>query len=101
MKNTEVNREQFVPSSVIEETTESVDELRQRLDRMKKLMSDRNPNLDGSSQRRNNGPGVIDGNFLSVMFGVALAVIVSVSAYAFYNLFVAILRRNARYHEEL
>ncbi|KAF7267134.1 hypothetical protein GWI33_019627 [Rhynchophorus ferrugineus] len=84
-----------------EETSESVDELRQRLNRMKKLMSERNSSFDGSTIRRINGPGVIDGNFLSVMFGVALAVIVSVSVYAFYNLFVAIWKRHARYHEEL
>ncbi|CAG9759540.1 unnamed protein product [Ceutorhynchus assimilis] len=84
-----------------QETAESVDELRERLENMKKLMADRNQNNDNKAQRRKPATDVIDGNFLSIMFALTLFVILVVSIYAFYNLFWAIWKRNSRYHEEL
>lgn len=82
-------------------TPESVDELRERLERMKKLMADRSRSDADKPRRRKNAPDVIDGNFLSVMFALTLFIISVVSIYAFYNLFWAIWKRNARPHEEL
>lgn len=45
--------------------------------------------------------GIIDGNFLSMAFGGALLVIISVSVYAFYNLYHAILKKFPSHHTEL
>ena len=50
---------------------------------------------------RNHPVGVIDGNFLSVAFGGALLVIITVSIYAFYNLYHAILKKFPSKHTEL
>ncbi|KAJ8981483.1 hypothetical protein NQ317_007009 [Molorchus minor] len=80
--------------------TESVDELRQRLNNMKKMMAERQ-GLDLDEGRRSTNMGVIDGSFLSVVFGAALAVILTVSIYAFYNLYSAILKKFPDSHEEL
>ncbi|XP_045481741.1 uncharacterized protein LOC123685919 [Harmonia axyridis] len=79
---------------------ENVDELRQRLNVMKKMMAERQYLDQSTDQRKSNG-GVIDGSFLSVVFGTALVVIITVSIYAFYNLYVAILKKFPSRHEEL
>ena len=85
-----------------------MDQLRERLNTMKKLMAERtvqqqqNPASTEeifSTKRRTTG--IIDGNFLSVAFGGALLVIVTVSIYAFYNLYHAILKKFPSTHEEL
>lgn len=90
--------------------SESVEVLRERLNTMKRLMAERsaqqqnNPTLTEeiwSTNRRHTTAGIIDGNFLSMAFGVALLVIVSVSVYAFYNLYYAILKKFPSKHEEL
>ncbi|XP_050519330.1 uncharacterized protein LOC126893324 [Diabrotica virgifera virgifera] len=81
-------------------TPESVDELRLRLQNMRKLMEDRIGTPIYNEERRV-GVGVIDGNFLSITFGVALVVIISVSVYAFYNLYLAILKKFSDTHDEL
>lgn len=83
------------------EITESVDELRERLNRMKKIMAERKTTNDPRPLPRKDESSVIDGNFLSFVFGFTLVLIVSVSGYAFYNLFVAIMKRHGQYHEEL
>lgn len=44
---------------------------------------------------------VIDGSFLNIAFGSALVVIVSVSVYAFYHLYAAILKKFPSHHTEL
>ena len=44
---------------------------------------------------------IIDGNFLSMAFGGALLVIVSVSVYAFYHLYQAVLKKFPSRHTEL
>lgn len=53
------------------------------------------------SERRNPGASIIDGSFLSVVFGIALIVIITVSIYAFYNLYQAILKKFPSHHTEL
>ncbi|XP_044765567.1 uncharacterized protein LOC123321854 [Coccinella septempunctata] len=87
-----------IPTGVVGE--ESVDELRQRLNVMKKMMAERQY-LDQSTEQRKSNVGVIDGSFLSMVFGTALVVIITVSIYAFYNLYVAILKKFPSRHEEL
>ncbi|XP_035778792.1 uncharacterized protein LOC118459486 [Anopheles albimanus] len=93
-------------------STESVEVLRERLNTMKRLIAERqnstgsggssssdlwNPHARASSC----SSGIIDGNFLSVAFGGALVVILSVSVYAFYNLYHAVLKKFPSQHTEL
>ncbi|KAB0801271.1 hypothetical protein PPYR_05625 [Photinus pyralis] len=85
---------------------ETVDELRKRLNEMKRMMAERRmtrTEFEGNTmgESRNSASGVIDGNFLSWVFGVALLVIVTVSVYAFYNLYHAILKKFPTHHTEL
>lgn len=80
---------------------ETVDELRQKLNDMKRLMAERQMMEEAEEGRRTNSIGVIDGSFLSVVFGVALFVILTVSVYAFYNLYHAILKKFPSHHTEL
>lgn len=55
-----------------------------------------------SQKRKPAGDSIIDGSFLSVVFGVVLIMIICVSAYAFLNLYYAILRKfPAKPHTEL
>ncbi|XP_077290299.1 uncharacterized protein LOC143914082 [Arctopsyche grandis] len=89
------------------DVTESVDELKAKLQSMKKLMGERKAaGADTSELFRGRptslrGAGLINGNFLSFVFGSALCVIVSVSIYAFYNLYHAVLKRFPSRHTEL
>lgn len=82
---------------------ESVEQLRERLNTMKKLMADKQAHGDNTEfwKPRPHHVGVIDGNFLSVAFGGALLVIITVSIYAFYNLYHAILKKFPSKHTEL
>lgn len=89
-------------------SSESVEVLRERLNAMKRLMADKKNNSSNSNNSdsdvysyKNNHTGIIDGNFLSLAFGGALIVIVSVSVYAFYNLYHAILKKFPSHHTEL
>lgn len=68
---------------------------------MRRLMKDRIGPGDYNEDRRKASVGVIDGNFLSVTFGTALVVIMSVSIYAFYNLYIAIMKKFPHVHDEL
>ncbi|XP_067632175.1 uncharacterized protein [Eurosta solidaginis] len=100
---------QSVPDTGDDLDNESVEVLRARLNDMKRLMSERTAQIQQNpasteqiwSTKRQSTTGVIDGNFLSVAFGGALMVIVSVSVYAFYNLYHAILKKFPSHHEEL
>ncbi|XP_014483671.1 PREDICTED: uncharacterized protein LOC106749091 isoform X2 [Dinoponera quadriceps] len=87
----------------IEEIAESVDELREKLANMKKLMEERKGTTLGeiSARKRKETSHIIDGNFLSWIFGSTLIVILSVSFYAFYNLFLAVLKKFPSHHTEL
>ncbi|XP_015510357.1 uncharacterized protein [Neodiprion pinetum] len=82
---------------------ESVDELRAKLSRMKRLMEARKGTTLGdlSARKKKETSDIIDGNFLSWIFGSALAVILSVSFYAFYNLYNAVLKKFPPRHSEL
>lgn len=71
---------------------------------MKRMMAERQmAGVDAEEGRRNTSAnyGIIDGSFLSVVFGVALIVIITVSIYAFYNLYHAILKKFPSHHTEL
>ncbi|XP_076627657.1 LOW QUALITY PROTEIN: uncharacterized protein LOC143344922 [Colletes latitarsis] len=87
----------------IEDIAESVDELREKLANMKKLMEERKGTTLGeiSAKKRKETSDIIDGNFLSWIFGSALIVILSVSFYAFYNLYHAVLKKFPSHHTEL
>ncbi|XP_076234164.1 uncharacterized protein LOC143179053 [Calliopsis andreniformis] len=87
----------------IEDIAESVDELREKLANMKKLMEERRGTTLGeiSARKRKETPDIIDGNFLSWIFGTALIVILSVSFYAFYSLYHAVLKKFPSHHTEL
>lgn len=81
---------------------ENVDDLRQRLNSMKRMMAERQLAADmEKNEKRNTGASIIDGSFLSMVFGVALIVIITVSIYAFYNLYLAILKKFPSHHTEL
>ncbi|CAD6991843.1 uncharacterized protein LOC101459556 [Ceratitis capitata] len=100
---------QSVPDTGDDLDNESVEVLRARLNDMKRLMSERTAQIQHNpatteqiwSTKRQTTTGIIDGNFLSVAFGGALLVIASVSVYAFYNLYHAILKKFPSHHEEL
>ncbi|XP_020278170.1 uncharacterized protein LOC109851947 [Pseudomyrmex gracilis] len=97
-------KQEYVSSESIEEITESVDELREKLAHMRKLMEARNvSSQDKQNDRsiRKSETIIIDGSFLSWIFGVVLALILSVSFYAFYNLYTAVMKRFPPYHTEL
>ncbi|PSN46900.1 hypothetical protein C0J52_15282 [Blattella germanica] len=82
-----------------EDVNESVEQLRARLDAMKKLIDDPEKKL-----RRRPPPGntIIDGSFLSVVFTVVLLMIICVSCYAFVNLYSAIVKKfHPKQHTEL
>ncbi|KAK9889169.1 hypothetical protein WA026_004450 [Henosepilachna vigintioctopunctata] len=67
---------------------------------MKKMMAERHYR-DESTNGKQRSSSVIDGNFLGMVFGTALVVIVTVSVYAFYNLYIAILKKFPSQHDEL
>ncbi|XP_011497102.1 PREDICTED: uncharacterized protein LOC105361574 [Ceratosolen solmsi marchali] len=88
----------------MENISESVDELREKLANMKRLMEERKGITLGdisTLKQRNKSSNIIDGNFLSWIFGTALAVILSVTFYAFYNLYNAVLKKFPSKHTEL
>ncbi|KAJ8686177.1 hypothetical protein QAD02_021971 [Eretmocerus hayati] len=88
----------------LDDVSESVDELREKLANMKRLMEERKGmtlgEISARKQRKQNSE-IIDGNFLSWIFGTALAVILGVSFYAFYNLYNAVLKKFPAKHTEL
>lgn len=79
---------------------ESIEQLRERLDSMKKIITEKQQ-AQAQAQASGLKPGLIDGQFLSIAFGGALLVIVTVSVYAFYNLYQAILKKFPSQHTEL
>ncbi|CAK9817759.1 hypothetical protein ANTQUA_LOCUS9568 [Anthophora quadrimaculata] len=87
----------------IEDIAESVDELREKLANMKRLMEERRGTTLGeiSARKRKETSDIIDGHFLSWIFASALIVILSVSFYAFYNLYHAVLKKFPSHHTEL
>ncbi|XP_031829578.2 LOW QUALITY PROTEIN: uncharacterized protein LOC116425687 [Nomia melanderi] len=90
-------------SESIVDIAESVDELREKLANMKRLMEERKGTTLGeiSAKKRTENSDIIDGNFLSWIFGAALVVILGVSFYTFYNLYHAVLKKFPSHHTEL
>lgn len=88
-------------SSIDSKNEETVDDLRQKLNEMKRIMVERQMMEEADDGKKNNNVSVIDGSFLSAVFGVALFVILTVSMYAFYNLYQAILKKFPSDHTEL
>ncbi|XP_041983311.1 uncharacterized protein LOC121736283 isoform X2 [Aricia agestis] len=90
-----------------EDVMESIDELKERLSSMKRMMEERKATGSGTKElfqgqaRSLQGTTMIDGNFLSFVFGGSLVVILSVSVYAFYNLYHAVLKKFPSPHTEL
>ncbi|XP_045454512.1 uncharacterized protein LOC123663912 [Melitaea cinxia] len=90
-----------------EDVLESIDELKERLSSMKRMMEERKAVGSGTKDlfqgqaRSLQGTTMIDGNFLSFVFGGSLFVILSVSVYAFYNLYHAVLKKFPSTHTEL
>lgn len=97
-----------IPVFLDDLSSESVEVLRERLTSMKKLMADRTKQQPKEAKATDiftkplpKHQGIIDGNFLNMAFGGALLVIVSVSVYAFYHLYHAILKKFPSHHTEL
>ncbi|CAG9135751.1 unnamed protein product [Plutella xylostella] len=90
-----------------EDMLESIDELKERLSSMKRMMEERKQAGAGTKDLFQghatslHGTNMIDGNFLSIVFGGSLVVILSVSIYAFYNLYHAVLKKFPSQHTEL
>lgn len=111
----ELNTERFVVTIKFQIQTfpddlsnESIEELRNRLNRMKRLVAERQEKTKASpdssefwTQPAKSTSGIIDGNFLSIAFGGTLLTIVCVSIYAFYNLYHAVLKKFPSRHTEL
>ncbi|XP_034951757.1 uncharacterized protein [Chelonus insularis] len=95
---TELNPEE------IEDISESVDELRERLSNAKRMMKEQSAhtlNDITGSKRKRSGTDVLDGNLLSIIFGGVFIVVVSASLWAFYNLYHAVLKKFPSHHTEL
>lgn len=90
-------------------SSESLEALRERLDTMKRLMADRpggskrgsESSREGLVYKATRSVGIIDGNFLSMALMGVLVVIISVSSYAFYSLYHAVLKKFPSRHTEL
>ncbi|KAF2362763.1 hypothetical protein FHG87_006480 [Trinorchestia longiramus] len=89
VRNRTQQRDQYIDDV---EETESVEELRQRLQHMRALVNDR-PNRKSGEWWGGEWWGGIDDGFLSVVFGGILVIITFVAIYAFYHLFSAVYRR--------
>ncbi|XP_011301608.1 uncharacterized protein [Fopius arisanus] len=87
----------------IEDISESVEELREKLAHVKKMMEEQSGYTLGDIAAKNERlrTDLIDGNFLSLIFSVVFVVVVGASVYAFYNLYVAVLRKFPSHHTEL
>jgi hypothetical protein len=89
-------------------SNESMEELRNRLNKMKRLVAERQEKTKATpdtsefwTQPTKQNSGIIDGNFLSFAFGGTLLTIICVSIYAFYNLYHAVLKKFPSRHTEL
>ena len=89
-------------------SNESIEELRNRLNAMKRLVAERQQKTNTSpdtsefwTQPAKQTSGIIDSNFLSIAFGGTLLTIICVSIYAFYNLYHAVLKKFPSRHTEL
>uniref|UniRef100_A0A1B6EUP3 Uncharacterized protein n=1 Tax=Cuerna arida TaxID=1464854 RepID=A0A1B6EUP3_9HEMI len=83
----------------------SVEEFRANVEMMNRLVTesvkDMEKGVKGKTKKTTPSDSIIDGNFLSAVFAVVFLMIICVSIYAFYNLFVAILKKFPSKHTEL
>ncbi|XP_014275309.1 uncharacterized protein [Halyomorpha halys] len=91
-----------------ENLNETVEELKAKLDAMKDLLAEEQLKQALHNKRHSNSvhytarrESIIDGTFLSAVFAVVFMLIVAVSFYAFHNLYVAVIKKYSRVHEEL
>ncbi|RZF37941.1 hypothetical protein LSTR_LSTR005441 [Laodelphax striatellus] len=85
-----------------EKITETVEELRAKLESMRSLLANSQREKEGKKRGGSTkNASIIDGTFLSAIFGVVLVLIVGVSFYAFQNLFWAINKKFNPRHTEL
>ncbi|XP_022184568.1 uncharacterized protein LOC111043822 [Nilaparvata lugens] len=83
-----------------DQITETVEELRAKLESMRSLLANNQKGKEKKGGSTKNA-SIIDGTFLSAIFGVVLVLIVGVSFYAFQNLFWAIHKKFNPRHTEL
>ncbi|KAK6637095.1 hypothetical protein RUM43_010769 [Polyplax serrata] len=84
--------------------SESVEELRMKLEAMKRLIENTEGDEEKGRSRRRPicKDSIIDGSFLSFVFIIVLLLIICVSIYAFSNLYYAVLKKYpGKKHTEL
>lgn len=98
-----VLNEDLDSEETIEDISESVDDLRERLANVKRMMKDQSGYTLGdiAAKKEKLRTDVIDGNFLSIIFSGVFIVVISASAWAFYNLYNAVLKKFPSRHTEL
>ena len=73
---------------------DTVDDLKRKLAMMRSAIEENHGHvMDDEDNGRINKEGFFDGAMVSVVFGVALAVIVGASFYAFRHLYIAVQRK--------
>uniref|UniRef100_A0A6V7K9N7 Uncharacterized protein n=1 Tax=Bracon brevicornis TaxID=1563983 RepID=A0A6V7K9N7_9HYME len=87
----------------VEDVSETVEELRTRLSHLKKMMQEESGNTLGdiAAKKKKLRWDFIDGDILAVAFCLALVVVISVSVYAFFHLYLAVLKKFPSRHTEL
>lgn len=87
----------------IEDISESVDDLRERLANVKKMMQEQSGYTLGeiAAKKKMFKSDVINGNLLSLIFAGVFFVVIGASAWAFYNLYRAVLKKFPSHHTEL
>lgn len=85
--------------------SESVEDLRLKLEAMKRIIENNEVDEEKRRTRRRGATckeSIIDGSFLSFVFVVVLLLIICVSIYAFLNLYYAVLKKYpGKKHTEL
>lgn len=87
----------------IEDISESVDDLRERLANVKRMMKEQSGHTLGeiAAKKKRGKSDVLDGNLLSLIFAGVFTVVISASLWAFYNLYRAVLKKFPSHHTEL
>lgn len=86
----------------IEDISESVDDLRERLANVKRMMKEQSGYTLGELAAKKKGKSdVINGDLLSLIFAGVFFVVMGASCWAFYNLYRAVLKKFPSHHTEL
>lgn len=93
----------FLGNESIDNIVESVDELRENLANMKRLIEEKKGSNLGefSARKRKENSDIINGNFLAWVFLLAVIVITTVSIYTLYNFGAAFYRKVYAHHADL